>query len=99
PYPTYRRLRDEAPVYENAALGFYALSRFQDVWNAIQEWDTYSSSEGVSLERGSGTRPPMIIAMDPPRQQKLRRLVSKGFTPLRLHEHERAGRGVPREDL
>lgn len=56
PYPTYKRLRDEAPAYENPQLGFYALSRFHDVWNAIQEWDTFSSAEGVSLERGSARR-------------------------------------------
>ncbi len=84
PYPTYRRLREEAPAYHNARLGFYALSRFRDVWQAIQDWGTYSSAEGVSLERGSGAAPPMIIAMDPPRQQQLRRLVSKAFTPRRI---------------
>jgi len=99
PYPTYRRLRDEAPVYENTELGFYALSRFHDVWNAIQEWDTYSSSEGVSLEQGSGSRPPMIIAMDPPRQQKLRRLVSKAFTPRRIAELEPTVRRLTRKYL
>src|SRR4030095_4539389 len=54
PYPTYKRLRDEAPAYYNPHLDFYALSRFHDVWNAIQAWDTLSSAEGVSLERGSG---------------------------------------------
>ena len=99
PYPTYKRLRDEAPVYENPRLGFYALSRFHDVWNAIQEWDTFSSAEGVSLERGSGTRPPMIIAMDPPRQQKLRRLVSKAFTPRRVAELEPTVRALTRKYL
>ena len=30
PYPIYRKLRDEQPVYHNEALGFYALSRFRD---------------------------------------------------------------------
>ena len=84
PYPTYKRLRDEAPVYYDTRRDFYALSRFHDVWNAIQDWQAFSSAEGVSLERGSGARPPMIIAMDPPRQQKLRRLVSKAFTPRRV---------------
>jgi cytochrome P450 len=99
PYPTYKRLRDEAPVYYNPDLDFYALSRFHDVWNAIQEWETYSSAEGVSLERGSGTRPPMIIAMDPPRQQKLRRLVSKAFTPRRVTELEPTVRTLTRKYL
>ena len=84
PYPTYHRLRDEAPAYHNAELGFYALSRFDDELHAMQDWQTFSSAAGVSLERASTTRPPMIIAMDPPRQQKLRRLVSKAFTPRRV---------------
>src|SRR5262245_2147565 len=99
PYPTYKRLRDEAPAYYNPDLDFYALSRFQDVWNAIQDWETYSSAEGVSLERGSGSRPPMIIAMDPPRQQKLRRLVSKAFTPRRIAELEPTVRSLTRKYL
>ncbi|MGH7894118.1 MAG: cytochrome P450 [Candidatus Binatia bacterium] len=84
PYPTYARLRDEAPAYYNPDLDFWALSRFDDVHAAMQDWVTYSSAEGVSLEQGSTARPPMIIAMDPPRQQKLRKLVSKAFTPRRV---------------
>ena len=99
PYPTYKRLRDEAPVYYNPQLDFYALSRFHDVWNAFQEWDTFSSAEGVSLEQSSTARPPMIIAMDPPRQQKLRRLVSKAFTPRRMAELEPTVRALTRKYL
>ena len=99
PYPTYARLRDEAPAYYNPRLDFWALSRFHDVWDAIQDWERYSSAEGVSLERGSGTRPPMIIAMDPPRQQKLRRLVSKAFTPRRVAELEPTIRALTRKHL
>lgn len=88
PYPTYKRLRDEAPVYHNAERGFWALSRFHDVLAGLQDWETYSSVGGVALEKGSGQAPPMIIAMDPPRQLKLRRLVSKVFTPRRIAELE-----------
>jgi len=99
PYPTYARLRDEAPAYYDPRLDFWALSRFHDVWDAIQDWERYSSAEGVSLERGSGTRPPMIIAMDPPRQQKLRRLVSRAFTPRRVAELEPTIRALTRKHL
>jgi len=98
PYPTYTRLRAEAPAYYNPTLDFWALSRFQNVWEAIQDWDLYSSAEGVSLERGSGG-PPMIIAMDPPRQQKLRRLVSKAFTPRRVAALEPTIRALTRKHL
>jgi cytochrome P450 len=99
PYPVYRRLRDEAPAYHNAELDFWALSRFDDVFAAMQDWQTYSSAEGVSLERGSGARPPMIIAMDPPRQQKLRKLVSKAFTPRRVATMEPQVRAIARKHL
>lgn len=84
PYPTYKRMRDEAPAYHNAELGFWALTRFADVFQAMQDWQTYSSAAGVSLEKSTAATPPMIIAMDPPRQMKLRRLISLAFTPRRV---------------
>jgi len=99
PYPTYARLRDEAPVYHNPDLDFWALSRFADVHTAMQDWETYSSSAGVSLEQGSTARPPMIIMMDPPRQQKLRKLVSKAFTPRRIATMESEIRALTRKHL
>jgi cytochrome P450 len=99
PYPTYKRLRNEAPVYHNPELDFWALSRFADVHAAMQDWETYSSSAGVSLEQGSTARPPMIIMMDPPRQQKLRKLVSKAFTPRRIATLETQIRALTRKYL
>ena len=56
PYPTYARLREEAPAYHNPELDFWALSRFDDVHAAMQDWETYSSSAGVSLEQGRRVR-------------------------------------------
>jgi cytochrome P450 len=91
PYPTYRRLRDEAPLYRNEALGFWALSRYRDVLDASLAWDAYSSAEGTQLERMDPrlfeTRP-MIIFLDPPRHDRLRKLVSRAFTPRRVAELE-----------
>jgi cytochrome P450 len=87
PYPTYRRLRDEEPAYRNEALDFWALSRYQDVIDASRDWATYSSAEGTTLERLDprlGEHLPMMIFMDPPRQTRLRALVSKVFTPRRV---------------
>src|SRR5262245_21718101 len=91
PYPTYRRLRDEAPLYRNDALGFWALSRYRDVLSASLEWETYSSAEGTTLERMDPAyfeARPMIIFLDPPRHDRLRRLVSRAFTPRRVAELE-----------
>jgi cytochrome P450 len=73
PYPTYRRLRDEAPLYRNDALGFWALSRYRDVLSASLEWETYSSAEGTTLERMDPAyfeARPMIIFLDPPRHDR-----------------------------
>lgn len=82
PFPIYARLRAEAPVYHNADLGFYALSRYQDVLSALHDTDTYCSRYGITLEPRSPL--PMMITMDPPQHTAMRRLVSRVFTPRRI---------------
>jgi hypothetical protein len=69
PLPIYRALRDEAPAYRNDELGFWALSRHDDVLDALKDWETYSSSEGVALEAfdKEAWRLAFFLAMDPPR--------------------------------
>ncbi len=91
PYPTYRWLRDHAPLYRNDALGFWALSRYRDVLAASLAWESYSSAEGTTLERIDPRLfevRPMIIFLDPPRHDRLRKLVSRAFTPRRVTELE-----------
>ena len=81
PYPVYRHLRDHAPLYRNDALDFLALSRFRDVLDASLDWQTYSSAEGTTLERMDPRMfeiTPMMIFLDPPRHDRLRRLVKIG---------------------
>jgi cytochrome P450 len=86
PYDTYRRLRDEEPVYYSERYGFYALSRFADVLAAHRDWEGFSSAHGVELfllskdpEEVASYR--NIIMMDPPEHDRLRALVSRVFTP------------------
>src|SRR4051794_3880033 len=50
PYPTYRRLRTEVPLYRNDEHDFYALSRFADCNEALPNWETYRSGRGAVLE-------------------------------------------------
>jgi cytochrome P450 len=91
PYPTYRWLREQAPLYYNGELGFYALSRFNDVLEASRDWATYSSAEGTTVERMDPhlfEALPMMIFMDPPRHDRLRKLVSSVFTPRRIADLE-----------
>ena len=86
PYPTYRWLRENAPVYRNEELDFYALSRYRDVLDASVDHETYSSAKGTVLEMDPQMveAVPIILFMDPPRQTRLRRLVSQAFTPRRI---------------
>ena len=88
PYPTYRRLRDEAPAYLDRERGFWALSRHDDVRAAIDDWGTFSSAGGITLERRTENVEPMLIEMDPPRHTELRALVSRAFTPKRVADLE-----------
>jgi cytochrome P450 len=88
PYPHYRWLRDEAPCYFDEALGFYALSRFDDCWNALVDWKLFSSAAGPSLELSGDGEHFSLIGIDPPRHTKLRNIISRGFTPRRIAELE-----------
>lgn len=89
PYPIYKWMRDEAPVYHNERLDFWALTRFEDCHAAFLDWQTYSSAQGTVLElMGTKIGGELIIFMDPPRQTRLRNLVSKAFTPRRIAELE-----------
>ena len=97
PYPVYKRLRDEAPVYYNERLDFYALTRFEDCHRAFIDWQTFSSARGTVLElMDTRVGGPLIIFMDPPRQTRLRNLVSKTFTPRRMAALEGAIREIAR---
>ncbi|MFI0450484.1 cytochrome P450 [Actinomadura sp. 6N118] len=92
PYPTYARLRDEAPLYRNEELGFWALSRHADVAAAFRDYTTFSSTNGVSLEPSAwgphAHKTMSFLALDPPRHTRMRALVSRGFTPRRIKELE-----------
>jgi cytochrome P450 len=83
PYPTYRRLRDEAPVWFSEEYQFYAISRYADVLAAHLDPLTYLSSHGVTLEGGEAGGP-FLIMKDPPEHEWHRRMVSRVFTPRRI---------------
>jgi cytochrome P450 len=86
PFETYRRMRDEAPVYHNPKYDFWALTRYEDVAPALKDFETFSSAKGISLDMikaGDLVMPTgkLIIIMDPPEHDRMRKLVNKVFTP------------------
>ncbi|MDV7241067.1 MULTISPECIES: cytochrome P450 [Rhodococcus] len=90
PYVTYRRLREEAPVYYNPELDFWALSRHEDVVAAFRDSARLSSANGVSLDPAAygpkAYKTMSFLALDDPRHMRMRQLVSRGFTPRRVNE-------------
>lgn len=91
PYPTYRRLREEAPLYYNERHDFFAVSRFDDVERGLVDRETYISSRGAILEliRANIEMPSgVIIFEDPPVHTIHRGLLSRVFTPRKMNALE-----------
>lgn len=92
PYPVFRRLRAEAPVYYNEQYDFYAISRFSDVESAFSNKDVFSSSRGDILEHiKANMEVPrgMFIWEDPPFHTAHRGVLSRVFTPKRMNDLEK----------
>ena len=90
PYPTYRRCREEDPWHHNPELDIWVMTRHADIAQALRVEGTFSNAMGVSIDKGAwgpeAHRTMSFLAMDPPHQQRLRSLVSRGFTPRRVAE-------------
>jgi cytochrome P450 len=91
PYPVFRRLREEAPLYYNEQYDFYAVSRYDDVERGLVERDTNISGRGGILEiikAGIEMPPGILIFEDPPTHAIHRALVSRLFTPRQMQTLE-----------
>ncbi len=91
PYPTYRQLREEAPVYRDAVNGLWGISRYHDIVDIEKNTARYTSS--------NGSRPRIVgdvssINNDDPLHQNKRRLVARRFTPRSVKQHEDHVRGI-----
>lgn len=91
PYPGYRALREDDPVHYHADPEFWALSRFDDVWTAVRDPESFSSAFGLTFWPDEITRlglAPTIVMLDPPRHTELRRLIGQAFSPRRTAQLE-----------
>jgi cytochrome P450 len=82
PYPAYRRLRDEDPVYRIDAYQAWAVTRMDDVWMCFAQPEVYSNSGGITgaqlLQRRMGPYP-ALGNLDPPVHTARRRAVKSWF--------------------
>jgi cytochrome P450 len=91
PYPVFRTLREEEPLYYNDRFDFYALSRFADVEKGLLDHETYSSRQGVILEmikQKIAFPDGFFICEDPPLHSVHRGVLSRVFTPKRMNALE-----------
>lgn len=88
PFPAFRRLRDEAPVYLLHNEPIWVLSRFADVEAAMLDWQTFSSAQGNMVYEDPLRVGRTLTTNDPPRHDRLRRLIGAGYTPGRVKAHE-----------
>lgn len=102
PYPVWKQLRDQAPLYHNDKYGFYALSRHSDVARELVNWKDYRSGKGTTIEiilNGVDVPPGIILFEDPPIHDLHRRLLSGVFTPRRMAAIEPLAREFCRRAL
>lgn len=85
-HAVWQRLRDDAPLYRNDKYDFWALSRYDDVLEAILDTERFSSVHGTTLDMmGPDPFPiPMLIFMDPPEHTWHRKVVNRAFTPRKI---------------
>jgi len=96
PYPIWKRMREEAPLYYNEKYNFYALTRYADVAPAIPDWQTYRSGHGTTADilfSGIEVPPGILLFEDPPLHDLHRKLLSRVFTPRRMLAVEDLVRG------
>ncbi|MGH7963107.1 MAG: cytochrome P450, partial [Candidatus Binatia bacterium] len=104
PFPYYAYLREHAPVYQIPGVGFWAVSRYEDVFSILKNPRAFSSSILTSASTGGDLDPwppesPAMIATDPPDHTRLRKLVNRAFTPRRVASLEQRIRETTRSLL
>lgn len=104
PFGMYRELRDDDPVHHVADGDYWVLSRFDDVFAAARDTETFSSAQGLTFSYGDmeaagldEVRP--IVFLDPPEHTDFRRMVGRGFTPRQVSELEPEVRAFVAERL
>jgi len=88
PYPAYRRMRDEQPLFHHAGRDVWAFSRFEDIQRAARDWTRYSSREGNDHDDTYQLFAPAgdLAGVDPPVHTRLRSVFKQAFNPTAIRE-------------
>jgi len=84
PHELFTWMRERAPVYWDDATGIWGVTRYEDVMFLSKNPEIFCSGEGSRPDSSV----PSMINMDAPQHILRRRIVSAGFTPRRVSDHE-----------
>ncbi|MFZ0015494.1 MAG: cytochrome P450 [Acidimicrobiia bacterium] len=106
PHATFARLRRESPVVwieeDGSNAGFWAVTKFDDVGQVSRDYETFTTTKGIRLEEMKSDELEArrtMMEFDPPEHTRLRRLVSRGFTPRVIATYEEAFRSLASQVL
>ena len=104
PIPAYHWMLEEAPLYWCEPRQLWIMTRFDDVWETLRDWQTFSSEASTEIVAGQGSAfrsrgSQSIVMMDPPRHDRLRSLVSRAFTLRRMQEMRPRVRELAKQHL
>ena len=100
PYPAYEELRSEQPVMFDDRIGYYVVTRYDDVKSTFENWETFSSENAQAPVRPPGEPAKKVMAEGgftaysglsariPPEHTRIRAVASKAFTPRRYRVME-----------
>lgn len=87
PYPVFRALREEHPIFHSERRDLWVVSRYEDVRAVLLDPGTFASGQGT-VPTGFVSAKPMLISQDPPYHTHLRSAVHLAFTPRRMRALE-----------
>lgn len=99
PFPVYRQLRDHAPCFWSEEAGMWILTRYEDIFRALGDWKTYSSSRGNLLDEFPGRAGNTLGSMDPPRHDRVRGIIASVFAKQNLEHLEEPIRQLARDAI
>ncbi len=88
PFPSYRELQENHPCYWSEEAQKWVLTRYDDVVNALNDWETYSSAKGNLVDEFPGRAGNTLGSMDPPKHDEVRAIVQAVFAKRNLKHLE-----------